>query len=42
MLVADTGYGANADFRHGLEQRNLAYALQVRGETTAHGEWAEP
>ncbi|MFE1873215.1 transposase [Streptomyces sp. NPDC059496] len=36
-LVADTGYGANAGFRHGLEDRGLAYVLQVKGEMTAHG-----
>ncbi|WP_234321145.1 transposase [Streptomyces katrae] len=41
-LVADAGYGANADFRHGLEDRALAYVLQVKGEMTAHGEDAEP
>ncbi|MGP3686902.1 IS701 family transposase [Streptomyces sp. IBSNAI002] len=41
-LVADTGYGANADFRHGLEDRGLAYVLQVKGEMTAHGEDAVP
>ncbi|MFE7706353.1 IS701 family transposase [Streptomyces sp. NPDC057486] len=42
VLVADAGYGANADFRHGLEDRGLAYALQVKGEMTAHAESAEP
>ncbi|MGY3676837.1 SRSO17 transposase [Streptomyces sp. TE33382] len=42
VLVADTGYGANADFRHGLEDRGLAYALQVKGEMTAHAESAVP
>nr|WP_329582503.1 transposase [Streptomyces sp. NBC_01361] len=41
VLVADTGYGANADFRHVLEDRGLAYALQVKGEVTAHTETAE-
>ncbi|MFI8393134.1 IS701 family transposase [Streptomyces sp. NPDC085540] len=41
-LVADAGYGANADFRHGLEDRGLAYVLQARAEMTAHGEDAEP
>ncbi|MFI6005492.1 transposase [Streptomyces sp. NPDC051366] len=33
-LVADAGYGANADFRHGLEDRGPAYVLQVKGEMT--------
>lgn len=42
VLVADTGYGANADFRRALEERGLAYALQVKGELTAHAASAEP
>ncbi|MFD5193924.1 IS701 family transposase [Streptomyces sp. NPDC058357] len=42
VLVADTGYGANADFRPGLEGRGLAYALQVKGEMTAHAGLAVP
>ncbi|MFD8888809.1 transposase [Streptomyces erythrochromogenes] len=29
-LVADTGYGANADFRRGLDERRLAWVLQVK------------
>lgn len=41
-LVADAGYGANADFRHGLEDRGLAYVLQARAEMTAHREEAVP
>ncbi|MFJ5120750.1 IS701 family transposase [Kitasatospora sp. NPDC088548] len=40
--LADTAYGANADFRHGLEDRFLAYVLQAKGEMTAHSEDAEP
>ncbi len=42
VLVADTGYGANADFRRGLEDRGLAYVLQAKVEMTAHGENTEP
>ncbi|AJT63294.1 hypothetical protein T261_1608 [Streptomyces lydicus] len=42
VLVADTGYGANADFRRGLEDGGLAYVLQAKAEMTAHGEAAEP
>ncbi len=42
VLVADTGYGANADFRHGLEDRGLAYTLQAKGEMTSHAESAVP
>ncbi|MFE9934651.1 IS701 family transposase [Streptomyces sp. NPDC005533] len=41
-LVADTGYGANADFRRGLDERGLAYVLQVKGEMTAHREDVVP
>ncbi|MFE6744189.1 IS701 family transposase [Streptomyces tubercidicus] len=42
VVVADAGYGANAGFRHGLEDRGLAYVLQARAEMTAHGQDAEP
>lgn len=42
VLVADTGYGANADFRHGLDERGHAWVLQVKGEMTAHGQDAVP
>lgn len=42
VLVADAGYGANADFRRGLDGRGLAWTLQVKGEMTAHGEEAVP
>ncbi|MFJ9854843.1 IS701 family transposase [Streptomyces sp. NPDC101150] len=42
VLVADAGYGANADFRHGLEERGLGYVLQTKGEMTAYAEAAEP
>ncbi len=42
VLVAGASYGANADFRHGLEDRHLGYVLQVKAEMTAHGESAEP
>ncbi|MCJ1676290.1 transposase [Streptomyces sp. APSN-46.1] len=42
-LVADTGYGANADFRHSLEGRGLAYILQAKAEMTApHPEDVDP
>lgn len=41
-LVADAGYGANADFRRGLEDRGLGYVLQVKGEMTAYPDDAEP
>ncbi|MFH9426638.1 IS701 family transposase [Streptomyces sp. NPDC017529] len=42
VVVADTGYGSNAAFRTALEDRGLAYVLQVKGELTAHGAQAEP
>ncbi|WP_328764946.1 IS701 family transposase [Streptomyces sp. NBC_00272] len=42
VLVADTGYGANADFRHGLEYRGLAYLLQAKAEMTAYAQAVEP
>ncbi|MGW3829998.1 IS701 family transposase [Streptomyces microflavus] len=42
VLVADAGYGANVDFRHGLDERGLAWVLQVKGEMTAHGQDAVP
>ncbi|MFJ9646539.1 transposase, partial [Streptomyces sp. NPDC101206] len=42
VLVADTRYGANADFRRGLDERGLAWVLQVKGEMTAHGQDAVP
>ncbi|MFE9634106.1 hypothetical protein [Streptomyces sp. NPDC006463] len=42
VLVANTGYGANADFHHGLEDPGLAYVLHARVEVAAHGEAAEP
>ncbi|MEU4213682.1 IS701 family transposase [Streptomyces sp. NPDC026206] len=42
VLVADIDYGANASFRRGLEERGLAFALQVKGELTAYPATAEP
>ncbi|MFD7912857.1 IS701 family transposase [Streptomyces sp. NPDC059752] len=42
VLVADTGYGANAGFRRALEDRGRAYVLQVKADMTAHGEDARP
>ncbi|MGW6404693.1 transposase [Streptomyces sp. NPDC055134] len=32
VLVADTGCGANVCFRHALEDRGLAYALQGKAK----------
>ncbi|MCY0932624.1 IS701 family transposase, partial [Streptomyces sp. H27-H1] len=36
LVVADAGYGQNAEFRAGLEDRDLGYAVAVRGDLTAH------
>ncbi|WP_116211586.1 IS701 family transposase [Streptomyces olivoreticuli] len=42
LVVADSAYGDNARFRSALEERGLAYALQVKGGLTAHGGDAVP
>ncbi|MFI5808166.1 IS701 family transposase [Streptomyces sp. NPDC051561] len=42
VLVADTGYRANADFRSSLEDSGLVYVLQTTAEMTAYGEGAAP
>ncbi|MFK4599675.1 IS701 family transposase [Streptomyces pristinaespiralis] len=42
VLVADTAYGANADFRRGLDDRALAYVLQAEAEMTTYDEDVEP
>jgi SRSO17 transposase len=42
VVVADTNYGTNAVFRAALQERHLAYALQVKGELTAYGADAVP
>ncbi|WP_184915846.1 IS701 family transposase [Kitasatospora gansuensis] len=42
VVVADAAYGANADFRRGLEDRSLAYVLQAKGEMTAYRQDEEP
>jgi SRSO17 transposase len=36
LIVADSGYGDNAEFRYELEQRGLAYAVQVSGDLNAY------
>ncbi|MEU5438763.1 transposase [Streptomyces sp. NPDC020719] len=38
VAAADAGYGINASFSSGLEERALAYMLQVNGELTAYQE----
>jgi SRSO17 transposase len=36
LIVADCGYGDNAEFRHELAERRLAYAVQVSGDLNAY------
>ncbi|WUQ66422.1 IS701 family transposase [Streptomyces canus] len=36
LVVADAGYGDAAAFRHGLEERDLPYAVGISGRHTAH------
>jgi SRSO17 transposase len=35
LIVADSGYGDNAEFRHELAKRGLAYVVQVSGDLNA-------
>src|SRR5206468_3540351 len=42
VVVADAGYGDNAESRGGLTARGRAYVVQVSGDLTAHAEDAVP
>jgi SRSO17 transposase len=42
VVVADAGYGDNADFRDGLTARGRAYVVQVNNNLTAHPADAVP
>ncbi|HEX8927820.1 MAG TPA: IS701 family transposase [Actinomycetota bacterium] len=42
VVVADAGYGTNADFRAGITARGARYVVAVDGDLTAHGEDAVP
>ncbi|WP_226599124.1 IS701 family transposase [Streptomyces violascens] len=42
LVVADAGYGQNADFRAGLTGRGIPYVVAVRSDTTAHPASAVP
>lgn len=36
LLAADAGYGDSSQFRAALDERNIVYSVQVKGETLAH------
>jgi SRSO17 transposase len=36
LVAADCGYGDNSQFRAALDERGIAYSVQVKGETLAH------
>jgi SRSO17 transposase len=36
LIVSDSGYGDNAEFRHELAERGLAYVVQVSGDLNAY------
>lgn len=36
VVVADAGYGQNADFRDGLHGRGIGYVVAVRSDVTVH------
>ncbi|MEU6497904.1 IS701 family transposase [Streptomyces sp. NPDC046984] len=42
VVVADAGYGQNADFRAGLADRDIAYVVAIRSDVTAHPDHAVP
>src|SRR4051812_21121653 len=42
VVVADAGYGNNADFRAGITARGSRYVVAVDGDLTAHREAAVP
>ena len=42
VVVADAGYGDNAEFRDGITARGWSYVVQVEGDLTAHAEDAVP
>jgi SRSO17 transposase len=42
VVVADAGYGDNAEFREGLTARGWAYVVQVSGDLTGHAADAVP
>nr|WP_245887103.1 transposase [Umezawaea tangerina] len=42
VLVADAGYGDNSRFRAALDNRDIAYSVQLQGEALAHAGEAVP
>jgi SRSO17 transposase len=42
VVVADAGYGQNADFRDGLSERGIGYVVAVRSDVTLHPHDAQP
>ena len=42
LVAADSGYGDSGPFRAALDERNIAYSVQVKGETLAHPADAVP
>ncbi|MGH8240520.1 MAG: IS701 family transposase [Steroidobacteraceae bacterium] len=41
-IIADSGYGEITEFRLGLEQRELDYVVEVKGQTSAYAEDVRP
>ncbi|MFJ7182350.1 IS701 family transposase [Streptomyces massasporeus] len=42
VVVADAGYGQNADFREGLNERGIGYVVAIRSDVTVHPHDAQP
>lgn len=42
VVVADAGYGQNADFRDGLSKQGIGYLVAVRSDVTVHPHNARP
>jgi SRSO17 transposase len=42
VLVADCGYGDAGEFRQGLDDRDIPYVVQVKGDTSAYPEQVRP